>query len=200
MPRKPAPRHALVVHMTKDLNLAPPVRPPARCLSPPTPAGRYLPPDGLSIRTMDCSDEGLQRDVEAWLSIQNQAFRDRPRPWKRADFQRELHERNWFRPQHLWLAETPELAAPVGTIALELVSCTPALSNEPLGGRIHWLAVDPRFQRRGIGRTLVLRLEQECWERGAEQITLETLRSWTSVTGFYRSLGYQENHVISADP
>ena len=133
-------------------------------------------------------------DVDAWLAIQNAAFRGRPRPWSRADFERELQQRGWFRPELVWLAEPCEAAQPgtsVGTIALEL-------PDEALTGRIHWLAVGEQWQRQGIGRRLVERLERECWQRGGRRVVLETLGHWISVIGFYESLGYREHRDGSA--
>ena len=167
--RKTGPRDTLVVHLIKDLNLA-----------PRTAAGEAC---SVTIRPMN-ADPG---EVDAWLSIQNEAFNGRARPWTRADFDRELQQRSWFRANHLWLAQPAGCDMPVGTIALEL-------EDRSLVGRIHWLAVRPVWQCQGIGRRLVEELEQECWQRGGRRIALETLGSWETVIRFYQSLGYREKH------
>lgn len=162
--------------MIKDLNSVPAVPPPA------TSSGHGMP---ATLRCMDRSTAAAyERDVENWLLIQNAAFRARSRPWTRATFRRELEQRPWFRADHLWLAWPAKAPVAVGTIALEL-------PEEACAGRIHWLAVDSPWRRQGLGRMLVDVLEQACRRRGVRRVVLETLGTWTSAMGFYRSLGYR---------
>jgi GNAT superfamily N-acetyltransferase len=62
-------------------------------------------------------------------------------------------------------------------------------SSKPV---VHWLMVDPRWQRRGIARLLLTTLEASVWDAGERQIWLETHSAWTKATQFYRAMGYRE--------
>lgn len=131
-----------------------------------------------------------ETDIDAWLALRQRAFarqRVAVRAWLRDDFCRELLQRPWWSPDRMWLAEwidageAPRLAGAV-TLA-ERGAGRPA---------VHWLMVDPRARRRGIGRLLMALLEQRCWDQGARQIWLETHRQWQGALALYEGLGYRE--------
>ena len=54
------------------------------------------------------------------------------------------------------------------------------------------IAVAPKYQRCGIGRRLIRRLEQECIVAGASGVQLEVRITNTGAQEFYRRLGYRE--------
>ncbi|MFC1707827.1 GNAT family N-acetyltransferase [Planctomycetota bacterium] len=55
-------------------------------------------------------------------------------------------------------------------------------------GRLYQMAIDPAQQRRGLGRRLVLHLEEELRRRGLEEVTLHSRQY---AVGFYERLGYR---------
>lgn len=126
-------------------------------------------------------------DIERWLELRHRAFarlKIGVRRWDRDDFEREFLQKSWWAPERLWLAEsTDQSNCLVGTVALA----------ERAGGQpaVHWLAVDPRFRRRGIGRLLMSHLEAFCWDQGQRQIWLETHSGWESAAALYQKLGYR---------
>jgi ribosomal protein S18 acetylase RimI-like enzyme len=57
-------------------------------------------------------------------------------------------------------------------------------------GTINYLAVDPDYRRRGLGRILMHEAERVLKEVGCPKINLFVRSSNTSVVAFYQSLGY----------
>jgi len=59
---------------------------------------------------------------------------------------------------------------------------------------MYWLAVAPSYQRRGIGRRLMLLAEQLIFEQGGRLIVLETSSQelYEPTRRFHKSLGYRE--------
>lgn len=64
-------------------------------------------------------------------------------------------------------------------------------------GWIYYLAVSPDCQRRGFGRALMDAAEQLLREQGCPKINLQVRTTNTDVIGFYRSLGFAEDAVLS---
>lgn len=64
-------------------------------------------------------------------------------------------------------------------------------------GWIYSLAVLPRYQRRGIGRAMIERLESLLAERGCVKIKLQILADNADAESFYNNLGYQTEALIS---
>ena len=64
-------------------------------------------------------------------------------------------------------------------------------------GWVNYLAVDPRFQRRGLGAEVMAEIERSLRERGCAKINLQIRSSNEAATEFYRALGYSPDDVIS---
>lgn len=96
-------------------------------------------------------------------------------------FDQAIHSRDVFVARHL------KTARPVGF----------ALTSER-GGTLYLdqISVHPDHGRRGLGRSLMKRIEQDARDRGLKQVTLSTFREVAWNAPFYRSLGYRE---IAAD-
>jgi ribosomal protein S18 acetylase RimI-like enzyme len=64
-------------------------------------------------------------------------------------------------------------------------------------GWIYSVAVAPSQQRRGIGRALIERLEEEFSARGCLKVNLQVRASNEGVVAFYKKLGYAVEERIS---
>lgn len=144
-----------------------------------------------------------EEDIQPWLALRRAAFakeRLGVRDWTQADFEAEFLSRWWWRPEHMWLAETglptrtknsergefSPFPALIGTVTLALRGEIPAAV--PV---IHWLAVHPAWRRRGVGSALMAKLESTAWNLHYRQIWLETHDAWAEATVFYARLGYK---------
>ncbi len=63
-------------------------------------------------------------------------------------------------------------------------------------GWIYYLAVDPDFQRQGLGRRMMEKVERELQRRGCPKINLQVRTSNQAVISFYGRLGYSDDDVI----
>jgi len=89
----------------------------------------------------------------------------------------------------------PELFL-VGTLDGRLVGTCMA-GYEGHRGWLNYLAVDPPWQRQGIGAQLVAEAERRLRALGCPKINLQVRTSNQAVICFYRSLGYSVDDVIS---
>lgn len=64
-------------------------------------------------------------------------------------------------------------------------------------GWINYLAVDPDYRRRGLGRALMAEAERLLREAGCPKINLQVRGTNADVIAFYRSLGYTVDDVVS---
>jgi len=65
-------------------------------------------------------------------------------------------------------------------------------TGEQVIGHICNFAVSPGFRKRGIGRQLVARVEQQFLIAGASAVQLEVRASNREAQAFYRRCGYRE--------
>ena len=151
----------------------------------------------LESRPTLCEPLGVQlrnyigdRDINTWLEIRDQAFaRERlgVRRWSSSDFQSEFLDKSWWNPGRMWFAEaeTSSGRVAVGTVTM-------AVRGDHFEGLpvVHWLAVVPRWRRKGIARLLVATLEAECWDQGHREVWLETHAQWRAAAKFYEAMGY----------
>jgi ribosomal protein S18 acetylase RimI-like enzyme len=63
-------------------------------------------------------------------------------------------------------------------------------------GWVNYLAVSPAYQRRGCATKLMQWGEHALKQRGCPKINLQVRSSNTDVIAFYRSLGYEDDHVV----
>ena len=64
-------------------------------------------------------------------------------------------------------------------------------------GSFYYVAVDPKFQRRGIGAATIRAGEQWLKERGVWKVNLLVRQDNIDVKAFYEELGYEVNAVMS---
>ena len=113
------------------------------------------------------------------------ALADRLRDWSehRSDA---YPGRVWFR--HFagtsWLAASDGESRPLGLL---LGFASPERAGEIV---IHYLAVDPAFRRKGIGRALVTRFEDAGRDAGARRVTAACRPDDRAVLAFFAALGY----------
>ncbi|WP_317933165.1 GNAT family acetyltransferase [Halioxenophilus sp. WMMB6] len=84
----------------------------------------------------------------------------------------------------------------VGVIAGEVVASVMA-GYEGHRGWVNYLAVAPERQKQGLGRALMVEVEQLLLARGCPKINLQIRTSNRHVIEFYRALGFIEDKVVS---
>jgi len=84
----------------------------------------------------------------------------------------------------------------VGTISGQVVATVMA-GYDGHRGWIYYLAVDPAYQRRQIGRRMMRNAESALQKRGCPKINLQVRTSNQAVISFYERLGYCTDDVIS---
>ena len=93
------------------------------------------------------------------------------------------------------LAVRPDLFL-VGEVEGELVG-TVMIGYEGHRGWINYLAVDPEYQRRGLGRALMVEAERLLRQEGCPKINLKVRATNQAVIAFYQRLGYADDEVVS---
>ena len=64
-------------------------------------------------------------------------------------------------------------------------------------GWFNYLGVDPAIRRQGLGRAIVVAAEHLLTEQGCPKINLQVRDFNQGAIGFYRSLGYEVDPVVS---
>ena len=64
-------------------------------------------------------------------------------------------------------------------------------------GWVYYVAVNPKFRRRGIGAALMKRVEQDLAELGCPKLNLQVRAENRDVVAFYESLGYRVEERVS---
>ena len=146
-------------------------------------------PEPVSLAGYAIRDYRGPADIDIWLDIRQQAFRNElppSRQWSRADFEAEMLCRDRSLPARIWFAEHEATFEAVGTVTL-------AMREIDSGVRpvVHWLAVVPKWRRLGIARLLMAHLERYCWDQEMTSIGLETHKGWRAAVSLYEALGYR---------
>ncbi len=63
-------------------------------------------------------------------------------------------------------------------------------------GWVNYLAVHPDYQRRGIGRSMMERVEQLLLTMGCPKINLQVRKTNQGVINFYQEIGFRDDNVI----
>ena len=140
---------------------------------------------GVEVRTT-----AMPKDLHEWLALRGRAvawLKPAVRAWTEADFTAEISGKPWWRDEWTWLAIPAEAPRQlIGSVTLAVREGT--TGAVPV---VHWLLVDPRRRRRGIGRLLMSHLERAAWDEGWREIQLETHSGWTDAVAFYQSIGFE---------
>ena len=64
-------------------------------------------------------------------------------------------------------------------------------------GWINYLAVDPKYQKKGYATKIMKAIEHKIKLKGAPKINLQIRTSNESVINFYKSLDYKIDNVVS---
>ena len=89
----------------------------------------------------------------------------------------------------------PELFL-VGIVEGQLVASVMA-GYDGHRGWVNYLAVAGAFRKRGLGRALMRRVEQDLKAMGCPKINMQIRSSNVEVLAFYRDLGYEQDDTIS---
>lgn len=130
----------------------------------------------LEIRSFEPVDE--EAVVKLWVECGLVV------PWN--DPHRDIHRK---------LKVQPEMFL-VGSLDGEIVATVMA-GYDGHRGWINYLAVAPRYQRTGFGRSLMDEAEMLLGEAGCPKINLQVRTSNRDVIRFYQSLGYDLDDVVS---
>jgi ribosomal protein S18 acetylase RimI-like enzyme len=106
--------------------------------------------------------------------------------------------RDWNDPHNdIQFARTGETSTIlVGELDGQLVASV-MVGHDGHRGVLYYLAVQPKFQKRGLGRATHDAAVAWLKERGVWKINLLVRAENSSVAGFYESLGYAANPVLS---
>ena len=83
----------------------------------------------------------------------------------------------------------------VGTISGRIVS-TAMAGYDGHRGWVYYLAVYPDYQRKGIGRQMMEKVENSLRELGCQKINIQVRSSNESVISFYEHMGYSNDDVL----
>jgi ribosomal protein S18 acetylase RimI-like enzyme len=132
--------------------------------------------DNLQIRPYHPDDE--RQVIQLWLECNLVVAHNNPR----RDIERKLKVKpEWFL---------------VGVLdGMVVASCMAGYEGHR--GWINYLAVSPRYRRRGIGTSLMAAAESQLRLAGCPKINLQIRASNVEVIRFYESLGYHDDNVLS---
>lgn len=139
-------------------------------------------PDGFQLRPLRGEAEAA-----AYVETHRAAFGT-------ANMTLEWRQRTLLMPQH-----RPDLdlvvAAPSGTLA---AVCIGWLSPDGVHGQVEPLAVHPDYQRRGLGRALLLEQFQRMRAAGARAVSVEVYAAEAAPRALYAAVGFRPAGVIAA--
>jgi len=121
-------------------------------------------------------------DEKALIELWQQCSLVRPVNNPHRDIQRKLHVHpEWFL---------------VGILDGQIVASVMA-GYEGHRGWLNYVAVAPAFQRRGLGRAIIVEAERLLGEAGCPKVNLQVRSANSSAIDFYRAIGYAMDDVVS---
>lgn len=98
-----------------------------------------------------------------------------------------------FDPESFIVVGDSSSGRPVGMVLAwcDKLAASKGVSDSKLG-RIHWLAVDPAYQGRGLGRFLVQAALQHHKARGRAHVYLSTEEDRDAAIHLYESIGFKQ--------
>ncbi len=154
---------------------------------------RGLPVDGARSRVATRPFR-VGEDEPAWLAVNNRAFKGHPEQgsWTLAQLA-DRESQPWFDPAGFLLHEEE------GALA---AFCWTKVQDDDHDdgevGEIYVIAVNPDFQRRGLGRELVLAGLEHLAGIGLDKAMLYVDRDNTEARRLYHALGFVDDHVDRA--
>jgi mycothiol synthase len=144
---------------------------------------------GVRVRPFE-----IGRDEDAWLAVNNRAFAGHAEQgeWTRATHARRTGE-TWFDPTLFLLAEDD-----LGLVGFDWLKIHEAHDHDPRLGEIYVIGVDPRGQRRGLGRPLAIAGLNAVHERGIDTGMLFCAADNEPALALYRALGFSVHRVDRA--
>lgn len=135
-------------------------------------------PTDIRLRTYGPSDARLWLDIHSATGVYDPVAPDL--------FDHEFGEQHEDLALRQLYATTPDGRA-VGTAT----AWFPEPGRDPRLGRVHWVAVVPEYQRRGIGRWLTGEVVRLLGQLDYERVYLSTADSNDAAIGLYLSLGFR---------
>lgn len=138
-------------------------------------------PQGVTLRAFEPG-----RDEQAWLDLNNRAFRHHPEQgaWDLETFERRMRE-PWFDPADLLLAEDDgKLAGSNWT----------KLDRDAGVGEIYVIAVDPSRHGSGLGKALSIAGLRHMYDHGMRSGSLYVDSSNENALAMYRKIGFEVHH------
>ncbi len=105
------------------------------------------------------------------------------RPWN--DPAKDMRRKLQVQPEHFQVALDGD--RPVGSVMA---------GYDGHRGWVYYVAVDPDYRRRGIGRRLMEMAEKALKAQGCPKVNLQVRRGNTAVLDFYEKLGYKSDDVV----
>ena len=139
-------------------------------------------PAGYTVRTYD------DGDADAFVRIKNAAFAGKSEGggvWTRTDFEHEYFGSRHFRPDRIFFAVCD--GDPVGT-----TTAWTAEHERREVGLIHWVAVAPEHQQKGLGWALNVLVLHKLRDLGYTEAILNTNERLESAVRLYHRLGFRE--------
>lgn len=131
-----------------------------------------------------CYQEG---DAENWVRVVNSAFSGTAgfRRWTTDGFH------SWFDSSPLYSRERMVFLCYEGTPVATATAWEGSEANTAVG-LVHWVAADPGFQGRGLGRAVTLRCLSILRDEGWSAAWLWTRDDYTAAVSLYTKLGFVE--------
>ena len=128
--------------------------------------------------------------VAIYVTSSNAAFGAWQPPMRVTEQRVERWAADLVRPEHHWWV------AEVGSEAAGFAGVGP--SRDPVSeqiGELDTIAVFPRFWRRGIGRALMARANEQLDRDGYERAVLWTWADYPAAAGFYPAMGWSRREL-----